>query len=129
MASSHGKASAKIVATVAAIETLQPEIGLSVKVSLRELAKLLRVASPTTARARLEGAIDFGAIEQDDTLPTERGKPRYYKVLKPSKTIDASPDLGIFPSAEEVENLYIGEGGSGRRETGQEGKAFKKKEI
>jgi hypothetical protein len=129
LASSHGKASAKIVATVAAIETLQPETGFSAKVTLRELAKLLRVASPTTAGARLEEAIDFGAIQQDDAQPTERGKPRYYKVVKPSTDIDASPGLGIFPPADEVEKLYIGGGGLGAKQTEQEGKAFKKKEI
>ena len=129
LASSHGKANTKIVATVAAIETLQPEPGVSVKVTLRELAKLLRVASPMTALSRLEEAIDFGAITQDDTLPTGRGKPRHYKVARPSKDIDTSPGFGIFPPPEEVENLYIGGAGSRRQQAGQEGKAFKKKEI
>ena len=111
LASSHGKASAKIVATVAAIETLQPETRLSVKVTLRELAKLLRVASPMTARSRLEEAIDFGAIKQDDTLPTGRGKPRHYKVAQAVEGHRRESGLGIFPPAEEVENLYIGGGG------------------
>ena len=130
IATSHGRANAKIVATVAAIESLQGEDGFSIKVTLRELAKLLRVASPTTAGARLEEALDFGAVEQDDSMiATGRGASRFYKVVMSSTNIDTNPNAGIFPPEELVENLFLGGGVAGQKIGGQEGKAFKKKEI
>ena len=98
--------------------------------TLRELAKLLRVASPATATARLEEALDFGAVEQDDSMiATGRGARRYYKVVMSSASIDTNPNAGIFPPEELVENLFLGGGDAEQKNGGQEEKAFKKKEI
>jgi hypothetical protein len=79
LATVHGKVGEKATAVVAAIEAIKaatspdPPIAWSyddpppsVKVTLRDLAKRLRVASYATAAARLEAALDLGLIEQDD---------------------------------------------------------------
>jgi hypothetical protein len=67
-----------------------------VKVTLRDLAKRLRVGSPNTAKARLDAALEFGAIEIDDAL-TWRGGARFFNVIEPSDAIRKKPGLGVFP--------------------------------
>ena len=89
LAAVYGEASEKVIATVEAIEAMGvPDF--PVKVTLRDLARRLRVASHVTAGAQLDEALDYGAIEQDDAM-TGRGGARYYKVLKPSGEIGGIP--------------------------------------
>jgi hypothetical protein len=108
LASAHGGASEKVIAVVKAIEAMQgptDEIGdlpdLSVKVTLRELAKKLRVASHVTAKAHLAAALDYGAIEQDGSM-SGRGAPRFFKIIKTSKEIREAPSHGVFPPMDVV---------------------------
>jgi hypothetical protein len=105
LAGVHGKASEKVIAVVAAIEAMREDADLPVKVTLRDLAIRLRVASPSTAGARLNAAIDFGAIEQDDAL-SGRGGARYFRVAKTEKEIRAQPGLGAFPPVEFVRESF-----------------------
>ena len=104
LASVHGYADAKVVGVVEAIEAMQSELmpDVAVKVTLRDLAKRLRVASPMTAGVRLSAALDCGAIEQDDTMGG-RGGARYYRVLETSEALRKKPSLGVFPPREWVE--------------------------
>ena len=97
LATVHGKASEKVTAVVTAIEAMQIEDlpDLPVKMTMRELAKRLRVASPMTARARLAAALELGVIEQDDAM-SGRGGARYYKVLKTEAEILAAPGPGAY---------------------------------
>ena len=128
----HGHASPKVIATVKAIEEIQAEaqgggegeqsVGAdlaasfpmpdnSVKVTLRDLARRLRVASLATAGMRLAAALDCDAIEQDD-LRGGRGGARYYRVLETSEALKKRPSLGVFPPPDWVvasANLF-GEG-------------------
>jgi hypothetical protein len=107
LAGVHGKASDKVIAVVAAIDAMREGADLPVKVTLRDLAIRLRVASPSTAGGRLNAAIDFGAIEQDDAL-TGRGGARYFRVAKTEKEIRAQPGLGVFPPVEFVRESFAG---------------------
>ena len=109
LAGAHGKASEKVIATVEAIEKMQDETdetGLAVKVTLREFAKRLRVASQVTAGARLMAAVDYGAIEQVDAL-SGRGGARYFKILKTPQQIREEPGLGVFPPRADVEYYFL----------------------
>ena len=95
---------------VRTIEETSGDASLPIKVTVRDLAKRLRVASTLTAAARLTAAIDFGAVEQDDAM-TGRGGPRYFRVVKTEKAIRADPGLGVFPPVEKVrESLFGGRG-------------------
>jgi hypothetical protein len=107
LATVHGKAGEKVIAVVAAIEAMREDADLPVKVTLRDLAIKLRVASPSTAGTRLDAAIDFGAIEQDEVL-TGRGRSRYFRVAKTEKEIRAQPGLGAFPPVEFVRESFAG---------------------
>jgi hypothetical protein len=99
----YGEASEKVIATVEAIEAMQGGLaGLPVKVTLRDLAKRLRVASHVTAGARLDEALDYGAIEQDDAMTGRgagRGGARYYRILKPLGGDQGAPRPRRFPAA------------------------------
>jgi hypothetical protein len=109
LATEHGYADAKVIATVEAIEAIQVEElpDVAVKVTLRDLAKRLRVASPMTAGVRLAAALNCGAIEQDDIM-SGRGGARYYRVLETSEALRKKPSLGVFPPREWVDRaLYM----------------------
>jgi hypothetical protein len=110
LAAVHGKASEKVIAVVTAIEEMNEGADLPVKVTLRELAKRLRVASPTTAGARLNAAIDFGAIDQVDAMSGPGGA-RYFRVVKTEEKIRAEPGLGVFPPVECVRGILFPEEG------------------
>jgi hypothetical protein len=112
LATVHGKADEKVVAVVKAIEEMRAESDTSAtKVTLRDLAKRLRVGSLATAKARLDAALEYGAIEQDDAL-TGRGGARWYHVDISSKEIAAEPGLGVFPPPNIVARIFsAGEGG------------------
>jgi hypothetical protein len=105
LASVHGKASDKVIAVVRAIEAMRDDnddlAGGKVKVTLRELAKRLRVGSPMTAKDRLDRALEYGAIEQDDAM-TGRGGARWFNVVIPSEDIQTEPGFGVFPPPEIV---------------------------
>jgi hypothetical protein len=104
LATVHGKASEKVIAVVEAIEELGGSVDLSVKVSVRELAKKLRVSSTSTAWARLMAAEADGAIEQDATLSGR--KARFFRVLNTAEELRAKPGYGVFPPPETVRNIF-----------------------
>jgi hypothetical protein len=108
----HGKADDKLIATVTAIEAIavaQKSKGNDssiIKVTLRDLAKRLRVGSLATASQRLGAALDYGAIEQVEEL-TGRGGARHFELLMNAKEIQEEPDLGVFPPPGYVEKFYV----------------------
>jgi hypothetical protein len=106
LAAVHGKASEKVIATVEAIENMGGAADLAVKVTLRELARRLRVGSPMTASARLAAALDYGALEQDDKL-SGHGGARYFRVVMTAEEIRAEPGLGVFPPPEVVARVFL----------------------
>jgi hypothetical protein len=105
LATVHGKASEKVIAVVEAIEELGGSVDLPVKVTVRELAKKLRVASTSTAWARLMAAEADGAIQQDDNL-SGRGGARFFRVVKTAEELRTKPGLGVFPPPETVRILF-----------------------
>ena len=101
-----------MIAVVEAIEEMTGDSDLGVvKVTFRELAKLLRIASLKTAGERLDEAIDFGAIEQDESM-SGRGGARFYRVLMKAKDIRVKPGLGVFPPPEIVRKIILDSTGS-----------------
>jgi hypothetical protein len=75
-----------------------------VKVTFRELAKRLRIASFKTAGERLDEAIDFGAIEQDENM-SGRGRARFYRLLMKSEDVRTRPGLSVVPPPEIVREI------------------------
>jgi hypothetical protein len=116
----YGAADEKVIATVEAVEAMLRESGKpSVKVTIRVLAKRLRVASTLTAKERLDAAVDFGALEQDDEAT--RGKVRFFSVKKSSADIKKAPRLGVFPPVEQVATvLKYAPAGQGASMNGRE---------
>jgi hypothetical protein len=116
LATVHGKADAKLIATVEAIEAIEAaqksngNASSIIKVTVRALAKMLRIGSPTTAKARLAAAETYGAIEQVDGLPG-RGAPCYYELKMASIEIRAEPEVGAFPPPHIVLKFILGVGG------------------
>jgi hypothetical protein len=116
LATVHGRADAKVIATVEAIEAMaaeQREGGNDsslIKVPLRALAKRLRVGSPMTASVRLAAAETYGAIEQVDTGSGSRSA-RYYEVHMTPNEIRAEPEMGVFPPPEYVSKNFFSGGG------------------
>jgi hypothetical protein len=108
LAAVHGQANEKVIATVEAIEAMRKGNDM-IKVTLRDLAKRLRVGSPMTASARLAAALEYGAIEQVDGL-SGPGSARYFEVLMTAKTIRAVPSKGVFPPPKFVREIFL-EGG------------------
>jgi hypothetical protein len=106
LANLYGKASEKIVAVVRAVEDMGGAEDLSVKVTLRELAKRLRIVSLKTAGARLMAAADHGAVEQDDSLSGPGGA-RFFKVVKTAKEIEAEPSEGVLPPVGEISRIIF----------------------
>jgi hypothetical protein len=116
LAATHGGADENVIAVVEAIEDIAGDSELSVKVTLRELAKRLRIGSLKTAGARLMSAVTCEAVEQDDS----RGGPggaRYFRVLKTADALRAGPGSGVFPPPDIVREIYFGEGKGGTKET------------
>jgi hypothetical protein len=109
----HGKADDKLVATVAAIEAIAEEQkkrgneSSVIKVTLRDLAKRLRVGSLATASARLGAALDYGAIEQVEELNTGRTGARYFELMLTAKQIGEGNDPGVFPPPEYVSRIFM----------------------
>ena len=101
LANLYGKASEKTVAVVRAIEDMGGAEDLSVKVTLRELAKRLGIVSLKTAGVRLMAAVDHGAVEQDDSH-TGPGGARFFKVVKTAKEIEGEPSQGMLPPVGEI---------------------------
>jgi Toprim domain len=101
LANLYGKVSEKTVAVVRAIEHMGGAEDLSVKVTLRELAKRLGIVSLKTAGIRLIAAADHGAVEQDDSR-TGPGGARFFKVVKTAKDIEAEPSQGMLPPVGEI---------------------------
>jgi hypothetical protein len=101
LANLYGKVSEKTVAVVRAIEHMGGAEDLSVKVTLRELAKRLGIVSLKTAGIRLIAAADHGAVEQDDSR-TGPGGARFFKVVKAAKDIEAEPSQGMLPPVGEI---------------------------
>jgi hypothetical protein len=107
LAAIHGKASEKVIAVVRAVEEMTGDSDPGVvKVTFRELAKRLRITSLKTAGERLDEAIDFGAIEQDESM-SGRGGARFYRVLMKAKDIRVRPGLGVFPPPEIVRKIIL----------------------
>jgi hypothetical protein len=119
LAAVHGKASEKVIAVVKVIEGMRAESDMpAIKVTLRDLAKRLRVGSPATAKARLDAALEYGAVEQDDAL-TGRGGARWFHVVIDSKDIQTEPGLGVFPPPEIVAKSILAGGGGSAEQTEQ----------
>jgi hypothetical protein len=110
LASVHGEVSEKVIAVVEAIEEMQAEVESdlhpdSVKVTLIELAKRLRVGSVSTAKERIDATLEYGAIERDDAL-SGRGGARFFRVVMKSEDLRAKPGLGVFPPPDIVRKCY-----------------------
>jgi hypothetical protein len=117
LAAVHGKASDSVIAVVKVIEGMRVESDMSaVKVTLRDLAKRLRVGSPATAKARIDAALEYGALEQDDAL-TGRGGARWFHVVIGSKDIESKPGLGVFPPPDIVAKYILAGGGGSAEQT------------
>src|SRR3984957_855703 len=101
LANLYGKVSEKTVAVVRAIEHMGGAEDLSVKVTLRELAKRLGIVSLKTAGIRLIAAVDQGAVEQDESR-TGPGGARFFKVVNTAKDIEAEPSQGMLPPVGEI---------------------------
>jgi hypothetical protein len=117
LAAVYGKADQNVVATIKAVEDIIGDADLPVKVTLRDLAKRLRVASTATAGARLDAAIDYGAVERTDE--SGRGGARYYRLLMKSDDIQAKPGQGVFPPPDVVEKYISPESGDKAEQTEQ----------
>jgi hypothetical protein len=117
LANLYGKVSEKTVAVVRAIEHMGGAEDLSVKVTLRELAKRLGIVSLKTAGARLIAAVDHGAVEQDDSR-TGPGGARFFKVVKTAKDIEAEPSQGMLPPVGEISRFISAR--SHPQETGEQ---------
>jgi hypothetical protein len=114
LSAAHGHIDETVVAVVEAVEKMleeAPEDDLnpdSVKVSVRDLCKRLRIASTSTAKKRLDEAVSAGALEYDDTRRGGRGRPHYFKVLKSADGLRTGPYGGVFPPAKIVEKIFSG---------------------
>jgi hypothetical protein len=102
----YGKASERTVAVVRAIEDMGGAEDLPVKVTLRELAKRLRIVSLKTAGARLMAAVDHGAVVQNDNLSGPGGA-RFFTVVKTAKNIEAEPGHGVLPPVGEISRIIF----------------------
>jgi predicted ArsR family transcriptional regulator len=100
----------------------------SVKVTLRELAKRLRVGSPMTAKARLEAALEYGAVEYDDSVSGGRGTPHYFRLTEAAADIRSRAAPGAFPPPSFVKK-YIEEGGVSDRTNEQDPDSSRKTRI
>ena len=124
LANLYGKASEKIVAVVRVIEDMGGAEDLSVKVTLRELAKRLGIVSLKTAGVRLMAAVDHGAVEHDDSR-TGAGGARFFKVVKTAKEIEAEPSQGMLPPVGEISRFIFArttlkkQGNKGNKATGR----------
>jgi hypothetical protein len=107
LAATHGGASEKVIAVVAAIEEMSGDADLPVKVTLRELAKKLRIVNLRTAGERLMEAVSCGAVEQDDSM-SGRGGARYFRLLTTANDLREAPSLGVFPPPDAVRNIFLG---------------------
>jgi hypothetical protein len=105
LAAAHGKASQKVIAVVQAIEDMKGADPASVKVTLRALSKRLRVGSISTAKVRLEAAMEYGAIDQDEAR-SGRGGARYFDVIEKAEEIQKKPGLGVFPPPDLVRACF-----------------------
>jgi hypothetical protein len=115
LSSAYGmtRASDNVIATVAVIEEMLTEnendlYPGSVKVTTKELAKRLRVASTSTAKERIDAAITYGAIEYNDDL-TRRGGPGWFKVVVGSEDLRKGLGGGVFPTPDAVEFFFGGQ--------------------
>jgi hypothetical protein len=106
LANLYGKASETTVAVVRAIEDMGGAKDLSVKVTLRELAKRLGIVSLKSAGVRLMAAVDHGAVEQDDSRSGPGGA-RFFKVVKTTKEVEAEPDQGVLPPVGEISRFIF----------------------
>jgi hypothetical protein len=115
LSSAYGmaRASDNVIATVAAIEEMMTESERdlhpdSVKVTARDLARQLRVDSPSTGKERLDAAVTYGAIEYDDTM-TRRGGPGYFRVVIGSEDLRKGRSIGVFPTPDAVKYFFEGQ--------------------
>jgi hypothetical protein len=119
LSAAHGHVSETVVAVVEAVEKMlseAPEDDLdpnsdSVKVSVRELCKRLRIKSTSTAKERLDKAVEAGALEYDDAKHGGRGRPHYFRVLKTAAELRAGSSGGVFPPVEEIKKYFSLYGG------------------
>jgi hypothetical protein len=116
LAATHGGASEKVIAVVAAIEEMCGDADLPVKVTLRELAKKLRIVNLRTANDRLMEAISCEAVEQDDSM-SGRGGARYFRLLTTANDLRKAPSLGVFPPPDLVRENYIQSQSSENKDT------------
>jgi hypothetical protein len=116
LSSAYGmaRASDNVIATVEAIEKMMAEGGDddlhpgSIKVTAKELAKRLRVASTSTAKERIDAAVTYGAIDFDDTM-TRRGGPGWFKVTMSSEDLRKGLGAGVFPTPDAVRFYFEGQ--------------------
>jgi hypothetical protein len=116
LAATHGGASEKVIAVVAAIEEMSGDADLPVKVTLRELAKKLRIVNLRTTGDRLMEAVSCGAVEQDDSM-SGRGGARYFRLLTTADDLRKAPGLGVFPPPDLVRENYIQSQSSENKDT------------
>jgi hypothetical protein len=120
----HGHVDDNVVAVVEAVEAMLKEAPHSdldpnpdsVKVSIRDLSKRLRIKSTSTAKTRLDEAIDAGAVEYDDTKQGGRGRPRYFRVARKAAELKAEPHGGVFPPVEAVRRVSSFQGGDAEQD-------------
>jgi hypothetical protein len=96
---------AEIVATVRAAETMGAVLhGDSVKITVAALRKALGINSNDVAASRLQEAVEHGALEEDESKRgASRFSPRYFRLLIPSASLKAAPELSVFPEPSAVE--------------------------
>lgn len=93
----------------------------SVKITIGMMRQALGINSNDVADNRIKEALDAGVLKQDeDRKGYGRGSPRYFWLLRTSRELQASAQLGVFPSPSLVKNFLVGGGGS--KTNGQEGK-------
>jgi hypothetical protein len=93
----------------------------SVKITIGMMRQALGINSNDVADNRIKEAIDAGVLKQDeDRKGSGRGSPRYFWLLRTSRELQASAQLGVFPAPSSVKNFLLGGGGS--KSNGQDGK-------
>jgi hypothetical protein len=133
MASLYGvKVRPELVAVAKAAEAMGAELydstashsaldNPSVKITIGMMRQALGINSNDVADNRIKEAIDAGVLRQDeDRKWSGRGSPRYFWLLRTSRALAASAQLGVFPAPSSVKKFLLGGGGS--KSNGQEGK-------
>jgi hypothetical protein len=95
----------------------------SVKITIGMMRQALGINSNDVADNRIKEALDAGVLKQDEARKGGRGSPRYFWLLRTSRELQASAQLGVFPAPSAVKNFLVG--GGGRKQTDKKEKTIR----